>query len=295
MGKEYFPCEHTPLYADTDWVAGDGRLHDHDFFEIAFILGGWGLHRCQRGDQALQPGDVVVVRPGVWHQYVDCHALSLYNCCFGADLLHRDLVALAHDPTLNYLFWEGPLSQNGQGIALLRLPPSLLAECRARLGDLTALLKSDSRLESYLDQIGQFLLLLGSLSRGLGKMGLSESAANSQRVHPAVVRGRALLEGDCAYPWTLPELAGQLNVAPAYLVRLFHKSIGLAPMAYLLRLRAERAAILLLRTDDPIGEIGAQVGWPDSNHFARRFKACFGLSASEYRARLAGGIGRMMA
>jgi AraC-like DNA-binding protein len=87
--------------------------------------------------------------------------------------------------------------------------------------------------------------------------------------------------------WTLPELAEQLHLAPGYLVRVFKAGTGLPPMAYLARLRAEMAATLLLRTDQPVTAIGRAVGWPDQNYFARRFKAHYGLSATTYRARFA--------
>jgi transcriptional regulator GlxA family with amidase domain len=59
------------------------------------------------------------------------------------------------------------------------------------------------------------------------------------------------------------------------------------PMAYLARRRVEKAAGLLLHTDQPVTQIGRSVGWPDQNYFARRFKAHFGLSATTYRSRFA--------
>jgi AraC family transcriptional regulator, L-rhamnose operon transcriptional activator RhaR len=58
-------------------------------------------------------------------------------------------------------------------------------------------------------------------------------------------------------------------------------------MAYLGRLRAETAAALPLHSDRPITCIARDVGWPDQNYLARRFKAHYGLSASTYRARFA--------
>jgi AraC family transcriptional regulator, L-rhamnose operon transcriptional activator RhaR len=58
-------------------------------------------------------------------------------------------------------------------------------------------------------------------------------------------------------------------------------------MAYLARRRVEKAAGLLLHTDQPVTQIGRSVGWPDQNYFARRFKAHFGLSATTYRSRFA--------
>lgn len=94
-----------------------------------------------------------------------------------------------------------------------------------------------------------------------------------------------MMESRPAHRWTLTELAAELHLAPAYLVRLFKSATGLPPMAFLTRLRVETAAGQLLQTDDSICRIGESVGWPDQNYFARRFRAHFGLSASAYRTR----------
>jgi AraC family L-rhamnose operon transcriptional activator RhaR len=91
------------------------------------------------------------------------------------------------------------------------------------------------------------------------------------------------MEDDIQRALTLGDLAEQLSIAEAYLVRRFKAATGLPPMAWLNRLRAERAAALLLRTDAPVAEIGRAVGWEDPNYFARRFRAHFGLSATDYR------------
>jgi AraC family L-rhamnose operon transcriptional activator RhaR len=52
---------------------------------------------------------------------------------------------------------------------------------------------------------------------------------------------------------------------------------------------------LLLHSDQPITCIGREVGWPDQNYFARRFKAHYGLSATTYRGRFAPGAARLHA
>jgi transcriptional regulator GlxA family with amidase domain len=93
-----------------------------------------------------------------------------------------------------------------------------------------------------------------------------------------------LLESDLAEPWTLDQLAARVNLAPGYLIRLFGKSVGLSPMAYLNRIRAERAAGLLIETELPVSTIGTTVGWHDPSHATRRFRSTFGLSPSQYRS-----------
>ncbi|MFG1815150.1 helix-turn-helix domain-containing protein [Kribbella sp. NPDC049174] len=102
--------------------------------------------------------------------------------------------------------------------------------------------------------------------------------------HPAVQHAMRLLEASIDEPWTLDRLAAAVNLAPSYLIRLFGRTAGISPMAYLNRIRAERAAGLLIETDLPIATIGATVGWHDPSHASRRFHAVFGLSPSRYRA-----------
>jgi len=120
-----------------------------------------------------------------------------------------------------------------------------------------------------------FALLSGALVPGGG----APSPA-----HPAVQHAMRLLEASVAEQWTLDRLAAQVNLAPGYLVRLFGRTAGISPMAYLNRIRAERAAGLLIETELPIAVIGATVGWHDPSHATRRFRTTFGLSPSQYRA-----------
>jgi len=112
--------------------------------------------------------------------------------------------------------------------------------------------------------------------------------------HPVVVGAMQLLDSDLSRPWTLTELATRPHVSPSYLLRLFEDASGVPPMAYLARRRVETAAEQLLHSTDPVHQIGRAVGWPDQNYFARRFKAHFGLSATDYRGRFADGVRRLV-
>ncbi|MEU4195163.1 AraC family transcriptional regulator [Kribbella sp. NPDC026611] len=120
----------------------------------------------------------------------------------------------------------------------------------------------------------------GPVSGGPGSGGPGSVAP----AHPAVQHAMRLLEADLTEPWTLEQLGASVNLAPGYLIRLFKKSAGISPMAYLTRVRAERAAGLLIETELPVATIGAAVGWHDPSHATRRFRSVFGLSPSQYRS-----------
>ncbi len=80
-----------------------------------------------------------------------------------------------------------------------------------------------------------------------------------------------------------------MEVSPSLLSRAFRTVVGRSPMAHYGRCRMEHAAMLLLRSDLPVAEIGARVGVFDANYFARRFRAEMGLQPSAYRRRFQDG------
>lgn len=262
-------------YAGHHYHSDSHPVHTHSFIEMAVVHDGDGLHHSLAGPQRLTPGDVVLLRPGVWHGYRDCHELDLYNCCFSADLLGRELAWTRGDPLLGNLWSRGMLAT--------RLPPDDFAECVGHLDELSRLRLRSPALHRG-DLIARLILALGCVARTLPSAG----PAQLERGHPAVIEAIRWMEERPAHPWTLTELAGALHLAPGYLVRLFKSVTGLPPMAYLTRHRAELAAVRLLHTDEQVNSVGEAVGWADPNYFARRFRAHFGLSASAYRTRFRG-------
>lgn len=267
-------------YAGHYLHEGEHPVHTHSFFEVAVVTAGRGVHCTLAGRQELEVGDVLLLRPGVWHGYEDCRDLDLYNCCFSADLMQRELAWTREDPLLGHLLWTGPYSLQRRGVLTTHLDERALADCIGHLDGLEELRDRPVNLHRG-DIIGLLSLFLSQLARTAADG--DEIGARAQ-THPAVLDVMRMMEAQPAYQWTLTELACDLHLAPGYLVRLFKSATGLPPMAYLSRHRVELAADRLLHTDQPISRIGESVGWPDQNYFARRFKSHYGLSASAYRA-----------
>ena len=289
QARDYLGKSPFSLYVrlfDVDEVAP----HDHDFLEIALVVSGSGTHGSLRGEVPARAGDVYILRPGAWHSYSGSRALRVFNCVFSIETLQRGFAAALHDVDVHYLFYGGPLAENRRGVFALHLSDAARKRCVTYLEKLAP--PRESAVEMNAEKLGYFLLFIGELSRVAARENQREYSQNGETrvlatAHPAVAQARQLLENDLARDWSLRELAAQLHLDRFHLSRLFKASVGLPPMAYLARLRAERAAQLLLRSDAPIAQIGAQVGWHDANLFARRFNAHFGLSAREYRRKLA--------
>lgn len=78
-------------------------------------------------------------------------------------------------------------------------------------------------------------------------------------------------------------LAELCKITPAYFCRLFKSLFGVAPKKYIMNLKMEAAAELLLFTSIPVSQIGEQLGYSQFSYFTTAFKSHFGVPPSEYR------------
>ncbi|GAB2870536.1 helix-turn-helix domain-containing protein [Streptomyces mayteni] len=245
---------------DLTWAAAP---HSHDFLELAVVTGGSAVHVSAAGERPLARGSVVLVRPGDWHGYDACADLVVHNVYLGSEVLGHELAWLRADPR----FAE---ALHGAA-ALPRLTDAGLALAEASL---TLLAAGGAPREV---RVGLLLCVLGGA--------LPSGGGATARPHPAVTAAVRLLEQDVAAAWTVERLAAAAGLSAGRLARLFAQRMGVPPMAYLGRLRAERAAALLMETGLPVAAIGRRVGWPDPNYASRRFRHHFGLSPARYRER----------
>ena len=87
-----------------------------------------------------------------------------------------------------------------------------------------------------------------------------------------------------AEPLAIPRLAALVNLSPSRFRHLFKTQIGVAPAAYLQRLRLRRARMLLERTFLTVKEVMTLVGYNDPSHFARDFRRAHGVAPSALRS-----------
>jgi transcriptional regulator GlxA family with amidase domain len=81
------------------------------------------------------------------------------------------------------------------------------------------------------------------------------------------------------------EVIKRSKLAERTFKRRFVAATGLAPIAYIQRLRMEDAKRRLERTDTPVDEISWRVGYEDAAFFRRLFKRTTGMAPSAYRKR----------
>lgn len=112
------------------------------------------------------------------------------------------------------------------------------------------------------------------------------TVADMSGEEPASLVDRAVeyLYAHFCEPISLSDVADALNVTPTYLSNVFHSVKGETYSNFLLRLRMERAALLLDTCPNiKVYTIAEKVGYASSKHFISVFKKYFGITPNEYR------------
>jgi AraC family L-rhamnose operon transcriptional activator RhaR len=261
-------------------------LHLHDFFEFAIVTRGTGTHQSGERRHPVRRGTAILIPPGALHGYELSEDLVVYNCFVRAEAAEYDLPWIRRDAFLGRLFAESDrmLVDGTPGPSepvIVCLDETDLQSC---LGHFVAIRTLPTRERSEAYDLGHLLLALDVLGRRV-RAERPDLRAIDPRAPTIVVTALELIESDLRRHWGLAELAAVLCVGQFHLARTFRRWVGRSTGAFANRRRAERAALLLTTTDDPVASVGAQVGWEDPAYFARRFRQETGVSPRVYRAR----------
>lgn len=260
--------------------------HKHEFSEIVIVTSGSALHVTGPESWRLSAGDVFVIGGSRAHQYRDLQRLSLINILFDPENLRMQLGDLPSVPGYHALFTLEPvLRKRSRFNSRLKLSP----------GELTTLLGFTDLLEAELkarepgfgfQATALFMQIVCYLSRRYSAFKSADSRALLRSAEAI-----AHLESHFSEPLNLDRLAEIAHMSKRSFIRSFQAATGHSPIAYLIELRIRHASRLLRHTNDSITEIAFQVGFNDSNYFARQFRSVTGMTPRRYRSSAAGGTG----
>ena len=114
-----------------------------------------------------------------------------------------------------------------------------------------------------------------------------DKGADSSSVVQQVEQIHRYIEQSYHETITLTVLAEQYHMDASYLSRIFSQKYGETIIAFLTRIRMEKAAELMKDQDKKLETISFLVGYDDYNYFSRVFRKKMGCSPREYRNNLA--------
>ena len=281
-GRAFFPAEGLPLAVVQ---SGDHTVHSeaafiphaHDFEEIVFIAKGSGIQVIDGEEYAVQCGDVFVIRKNSGHFFRLPENLLSCSILFDQDAIPLPLEQLRKMYAYRLIFETGPRARTQKTFqAHLHLKKNAMVHAENLIRRLSAALRlrdasRDAVALAYLLEIIVFFSTHYSAS------------VPAEDPLPDITKILTWLETHYAEEITLADLAARAHTSPRNFLRLFRRVSHDPPVAYLLKLRLEKAADMLLHSNMNVAEIAENTGFCDPNYFTRKFTERFRIPPREYR------------
>jgi len=276
--KDWFHPDGFPITVERREPQEPFGLHAHEFAEIVIITAGRGVHVTGKETYPLNSGDAFVIGGSRQHDYHSMERLCLVNILFQPDALNLGTFDLLTLPGYHALFTLEPAwRRRHQFNSRLRLSSRELSLVMTFVDKLEEELKMRANGFKFM-AMASFMQIIGYLARCYARATNSDSRA-LLRIGAAISH----LEANYQLPIDVEHLARIAHMSTRNFTRSFQAAMGNSPIAYVIQLRINRAAELLRRTELNVTEIAFQIGFSDSNYFARQFRKLLNATPSQYR------------
>lgn len=223
----------------------------------------------------LQPGDIILIEPGVMHGLRQVSEDALWwQLFFAQDALSLPAHHFFQQQFVQPLFqgklrFPRPFNHDHPAYSEIFSMMSRLSQCKMgtagyKLRRFSTVISICSALAPYCTREGQSF-----------DDALPENAVIRSTVIYIHERSNRKL--------TLQKLASRVHLHPNYLCSLFKKYMGESLFQFIARNRIENAARLLRNEDLPIGKIAELVGFGSGSEFYKKFKEFTGTSPLAYK------------
>lgn len=258
-----------------DVLQDDVGSHNHNYFELVYIVEGTALHTLNDVCSTLQPGDFFFVDYGSYHSYTQCNDLRLINCLFLPEAIDEtmadcsNLDEFLHACMLRYYnltvgyTWADRILHDSEGTIRMLLQGLVQEYKRKEFG----------AEEIYRCRLTEIMVL--TLRMLL--------PSDPQPCTTFVQKLTSYIEKNYGGACSLQAYCQKNHYNLSYISRRFKEETGKTFREYMQKVRVEKSCELLLGSDLSIQEISRSVGYEDIRCFHRVFKKLIHMTPKEYR------------
>lgn len=234
----------------------------HDNYLIHHVVSGKGSFQCGGKKYHLGPGECFTIFPGELVSYTsDGQDPWFYRwIAFKGDYSEELLGSIGITPQQPCAVSKRPRRSN----AIFHTTEQILRKNEPG---------SDLRSSAYL-----MLSLAEYDDHEAITVGMKKTTAAQQLVERAIL----WLSLQYSRQISIEEMANELGYHRTHLSKIFKQETGMSPMNYLMKIRMERAAHLLVHESFTIQQVASSVGYSDPLYFSKQFKKWYGTTPSRF-------------
>lgn len=243
--------------------------HVHDFYEVYYLLSGSRRYFINDSIYTINKGDLVVISKGVIHKttYGNERAHERIACKFNE--VYLDDIP-AEKAAFEKLFADNPV---------LTLHPTRREYIERLFRHIQSEYEnpddfSDDSARALIHELVICLIRLKKMYSGENQPNLDDSLMQEAARY---------IRLNYSSPLTLESVAAHINISPTYFSKKFKAATGFGYREYLVNVRLQEAAKMLIETSLSITDIAIRCGFNDSNYFGDVFKKAKGISPMSYR------------
>ena len=211
-----------------------------------YIVSGFGIFQINGKTYNLGPGQMFIIPPGVTTYYE-------------ADRIKPWIYT-----------WIGFVAENELPVCL----PDVVTE--PEIGEIFESMKQCSKMEN-----GKEAFLSGKIWELFGKL-LEQTKPTDDLVDISI----NYMKNNYHNKISIADIADKIGFDRSYFSTAFKKKNGISPQHYLMKLRMEKAASLMIKSGVKPSVAAVSVGYDDLFVFSKAFKKHFGLSPRDYIAKM---------
>lgn len=251
--------------------------HDHEFFEIVYVLSGKCENRVFGGTDILGEGDLCLMSPSVKHSVWTEDGLII-NILIRRSTIQTVFSDVFRRRGIIFDFFTNSICLPDFASCLLLKTGGDMHIREQILGMFAEQLESDKYSENI---IGSMLMIFfNRLLRGYRNTASYPQAVRKQNESVSQIIG--MIAGSFA-DITLPKLADRLGYSVVYCSRYVKKITGCTFSELLKKIRLQKAEDLLKNTAVSIREISVICGYENPENFNRAFRQSYGMAPSVFR------------
>ncbi len=247
-------------------------MHWHKDLQFIYVLDGIAEVRTLDDSVQIQAGEAIFINKDVVH-FVG----EMKHCHYNSFLF----------PSYFLSFYAGSPAKDfvDSVITNERLPFVHFTPAVGWHNEITTILQQLIQLEKdkTIFYVYEVLVRLSSLWLIMRKNIVLPQEQKESVVHLRMQKILRFIEEHFSEDITLSDLSASANISKSECSRCFKVSMDTTPYKYLTEYRLSKAAQLLAKTTEPVGNIAAAVGFHQMSHFGKCFKEKTGYSPKEYR------------